>query len=57
MKWRRKDESRRESSTSYDDQMRNRLRGIAEIEHPASEDEASAVEARLRNMIYGTNRE
>lgn len=58
MKWRRKkEETRRDSSTSYDDQMRSRLRGIAELEHPAREDEAAAVEARLRNMVYGTNRE
>lgn len=58
MRWRkRKDDEHRESPSNYEDQMRSRLRGIAQIEHPAGEDEASEVEARLRNMVYGTNRE
>jgi hypothetical protein len=57
MKWKRRKQAERSDPGRYEDKARDRLRGIAEREHPSRHEDASAVEARLRNMIYGTNRE
>ena len=58
MRWRkRKDDTQEETSSNYEDKARERLRGIGEIEHASSDEDAATIEARLRNMIYGTNRE
>lgn len=43
--------------TTYDEAATNRLRGIGAIGNGYTEEDAAAVEARLRNMVYGTNRE
>jgi hypothetical protein len=57
MRWKRRKEEERSDPVKYEDRARDRLRGIAELEHPSRHEDARAVEARLRNMVYGTNRE
>lgn len=63
MRWRKKKHEakphRREDSgaTTYDEAATSRLRGIGAIGNGYTEEDAAAVEARLRNMAYGTNRE
>ena len=57
MKWKRRREQERSDPERYADRTRDRLRGVGEIEHASRHDDARVVEARLRNMVYGTNRE
>lgn len=63
MRWRKKKHEaqpeRHDDSeiTTYDEAATNRLRGIGAIGNGYTEEDAAAVEARLRNMVYGTNRE
>ncbi len=58
MRWRkRKDAAQEGKSFSYEDKALDRLRGVAAIEHPSSDHDAKEIEARIRNMNYGTNRE
>lgn len=57
MKWKRRRQEERSDPGKYEEKARDRLRGIAEWEHPSRHEDATTVEARLRNMIYGTNRE
>ena len=64
MRWRKKKRTEADevSSTAGDDptdndRAKDRLRGIGAMEHPSSDDDAKTIEARIRNMNYGTNRE
>jgi hypothetical protein len=57
MRWKRRKHAERTDPASYEERARDRLRGIGAFEHPSRHEDASKVEARLRNMIYGTNRE
>jgi len=58
MRWLRKRDRQpfsKQDSRRYDEAATDRLRGIAELE--CVEQDPEAVEARLRNMVYGTNRQ
>ena len=57
MRWKRRKEEERSDPGRYEEKARDRLRGIGALEHPSRHEDARAVEARLRNMVYGTNRE
>ncbi|HHC08314.1 MAG TPA: hypothetical protein ENK55_06325 [Actinobacteria bacterium] len=60
MFWRRKHKDEalsKDDQRRYEENMRNRLRGIGSLGSQFTEEDADAVEARLRNMVYGTNRE
>ncbi len=56
MRWLRRRRRSKEDASVYGETTRKRLRGLAErgIDH---EQDAAEVEARLRNLNYGTNRE
>ncbi|MEN8234512.1 MAG: hypothetical protein ABFR89_06265 [Actinomycetota bacterium] len=58
MRWRRK---RHEGGTRSDlerhaEVTAERLKGVLSREYDYGDEDPSAVEARLRNMVYGTNR-
>lgn len=62
MRWRKKKhEAKPErhdgSEATYDEAATSRLRGIGAIGNGYTDEDAAEVEARLRNMVYGTNRE
>jgi hypothetical protein len=63
MRWRKKKHEAKpqrhdgSEARTYDEAATNRLRGIGAIGNGYTEEDAAAVEARLRNMAYGTNRE
>jgi hypothetical protein len=57
MRWKRRKEEERSDPGRYEDKARDRLRGIGELQHASRHEDARLVEARLRNMVYGTNRE
>jgi len=41
----------------YEDKWQSRIRDIGQMETGYTDEDAAEVEARLRNMNYGTNRE
>jgi len=60
MRWKRRrqqEEARADEASTHEARTLNRLRGIAETEHPSRDHDAKEIEARIRNLNYGTNRE
>ena len=60
MFWRKnkaKEEPAAGDPEAYEQKWQSRIRDIGQMDSGYSEDDAAEVEARLRNMNYGTNRE
>lgn len=58
MRWRRKrDEGKtRADLARHEEVTAERLKGVLSRTHDYGDEDPSVVEARLRNMVYGTNR-